>query len=123
MTENDKFTQIALQRHETTYYPAFKVGQLLNLSGLAVAKITSSFMVLTSDGQKNNLGLSIKFEAKGMKVLEYSRKDGRNWEFSEKALALIREYKVNKTPKKTAQYLTCFPGALPGSFQISRLPR
>jgi 5'-3' exoribonuclease 1 len=51
-------------------------------------------MVLTSDHQKNNLGLSIKFEAKSLKVVDYSRKNARYWEFSEKAVDLIREYKV-----------------------------
>lgn len=51
-------------------------------------------MVLTSDHQKNNLGLSIKFEAKSLKVIDYSRKNARYWEFSEKAVDLIREYKV-----------------------------
>lgn len=51
-------------------------------------------MVLGPDGSKVNLGLSLKFEAKGMKVMEYSRKDGRTWEFSDKALALIRSYKT-----------------------------
>lgn len=66
---------------------------MLGLTSMAVAKITSSFMVITSDGQKNNLGLSLKFEAKALKVIDYSRKDGRTWEFSEKAVTLIREYK------------------------------
>jgi hypothetical protein len=55
-------------------------------------------MVLTSDHQKNNLGLSIKFEAKSLKVIDYSRKNARYWEFSEKAVDLIREYKVG-SPK------------------------
>ena len=67
---------------------------MLGMSGRALSRITSSFMVVTSDGNKTNLGLSLKFEAKGMKVVDYSRKSGRNWEFSEKAVALIREYKV-----------------------------
>ena len=67
---------------------------MVGLSGMAVAKITSSFMVLTSDGQKHNLGLSIKFDAKSMKVIDYSRKEGRHWEFSDKAIELLREYKV-----------------------------
>ena len=52
-------------------------------------------MVITSDNQKQNLGLSLKFEGKGLKVMDYSRKDGRNWEFSEKAMELIRNYKVS----------------------------
>jgi 5'-3' exoribonuclease 1 len=67
---------------------------MVGISGRALGKITSSFMVLTSDEQKNNLGLSIKFEAKALKVIDYSRKEGRTWEYSEKAIQLIREYKV-----------------------------
>ena len=68
---------------------------MLGLSGKALSKITSSFMVLSAEEDKTNLGLSIKFEAKAMKVVEYSRKEGRVWEFSEKAVDLIREYKVS----------------------------
>jgi len=51
-------------------------------------------MVLTSDGQKQNLGLSIKFDAKSMKVIDWSRKDDRHWEFSDRAVELLREYKA-----------------------------
>jgi len=53
-------------------------------------------MVISGDGQKNNLGLSLKFEAKGMKVLDYSQKtaNGRGWEYSEMTIDLIRNYKV-----------------------------
>jgi hypothetical protein len=69
------------------YYQSFKAANLLGISGLALSKITSSFMVLTTDSFKNNLGLSLKFEAKSLK-------EGRLWEFSEKTIDLIREYKV-----------------------------
>ena len=40
------------------------------------------------------LGLSIKFEGKAMKVLNYSNKNGNVWEFSDLAIDLIRDYKV-----------------------------
>lgn len=50
-------------------------------------------MVITSDGVKNNLGLSLKFEAKALKVINYSRKEGRNWEYSQNTVDLIREYR------------------------------
>jgi len=43
---------------------------------------------------KINLGLSVKFEAKARKVIDYSRKTDRYWEFSQTTVALIREYKV-----------------------------
>lgn len=50
-------------------------------------------MVATGN-QKSNLGLSLKFEGKSMKVLGYSRKSDQGWEFSEKAVELVREYRV-----------------------------
>ena len=67
---------------------------MVGLPGRAVSKITSSFMVITSNNQKQNLGLNLKFEGRGLKVINYSKKDGKFWEFSEKAVELIRDYKV-----------------------------
>ncbi|KAJ7082372.1 exonuclease II [Mycena belliarum] len=93
--ENDKFKAIVDTRQSGRYYPSFKVADMVGMSGRALSKITSSFLVITSDGQKTNLGLSLKFEAKALKVIDYSRKDQRHWEFSEKAVDLIREYKTN----------------------------
>lgn len=54
-------------------------------------------MVTSGAGDKGkvNLGLSLKFDAKALKVIDYSRKDNtKYWEFSEKAIRLISEYKV-----------------------------
>ncbi|KAI0342644.1 hypothetical protein BDW22DRAFT_1329856 [Trametopsis cervina] len=92
--ENAQFREIVTNRSAQDYYPSYEVSDMTGLSGMAVAKIMSSFMVLTSDGHKHNLGLSIKFEAKGMKVIDYSRKNGRHWEFSDKAVGLLKEYKA-----------------------------
>lgn len=92
-TENNKFKTIVDSRVSQHYLPSYKAASAIGMSPRALSKITSSFMVLTSDHQKNNLGLSIKFEAKGLKVIDYSLKTGRYWEFSEKAVDLIREYK------------------------------
>ncbi|KAG2018391.1 exonuclease II [Coprinopsis cinerea AmutBmut pab1-1] len=92
--EIDKFKAIVDTRKSSRYFPSYRVADMLGMSGRALGKITSSFLVLTSDEQKTNLGLSLKFEAKSMKVIDYSRKDGRNWEYSEKAVELIREYKA-----------------------------
>jgi 5'-3' exoribonuclease 1 len=81
-------------RKSGNYYPSFKAAELVGISGRALSKITSSFMVIMNDNSKINLGLSLKFEAKALKVIDYSRKDGRHWEFSEKTVELIREYRV-----------------------------
>ncbi|KAF9220420.1 hypothetical protein BS17DRAFT_344744 [Gyrodon lividus] len=91
--ENDNFKAIVQNRVSQQYYPSFKAANALRISGRALSKITSSFMILTSDSSKNNLGLSLKFEAKSLKVVDYSRKDGHYWEFSKKTIDLIREYK------------------------------
>ncbi|KAH8112662.1 exonuclease II [Phellopilus nigrolimitatus] len=91
--EIEKFKAIVSNRLGAKYFPSYTVAEMIGISGHALSKITASFMVLTADGQKNNLGLSLKFEAKSLKVIGYSRKNGRFWEFSEKAVQLIREYK------------------------------
>jgi hypothetical protein len=64
------------------------------MSGRALSRITSSFLVITNSNQKVNLGLSLKFEAKSLKVVGYSRKNERYWEFSQKAIDLIKAYQV-----------------------------
>lgn len=94
--ENESFTKIVLDRLPGRYLQSYDAANAIGITGLALARIASSLMILTSDGQKTNLGLSLKFEAKGLKVMDYSRKEGRSWEFSDKAIDLIREYKVWK---------------------------
>ncbi|KAH0584878.1 hypothetical protein H2248_008156 [Termitomyces sp. 'cryptogamus'] len=92
--EIDQFKAIVESRWSTRYFPSFKAADMLGISGRALSKITSSFMVITSDNQKTNLGLSLKFETKALKVIDYTRKEGRHWEYSEKAVELIRDYKL-----------------------------
>ncbi|EIN10031.1 hypothetical protein PUNSTDRAFT_66463 [Punctularia strigosozonata HHB-11173 SS5] len=93
-SENEKFKEVVKNRVSNRFIPSFRVGDMVGLSGRALSKITSSFMVLTSDNQKVNLGLSLKFEAKALKVIGYSRKENRYWEFTEQAIDLIKEYKA-----------------------------
>ncbi|PGH12408.1 hypothetical protein AJ80_06715 [Polytolypa hystricis UAMH7299] len=80
------------ERH-SPYTPAFAIARNLRLNPLTVAKITSSFTVLM-DGQRVNLGLNLKFEAKKLKVLGYSRRSNNGWEFSEKAVGLLQDYMI-----------------------------
>ncbi|KAI9726083.1 MAG: hypothetical protein M1828_002091 [Chrysothrix sp. TS-e1954] len=85
---------VALNALRTTpYTPSFAVARLLNLSPLALSKITASFSV-ESSSLRLNLGLNLKFEAKKQKVLGYSRKGDTGWEFSQKAIDLIMQYMV-----------------------------
>ncbi|KAF2113567.1 XRN 5'-3' exonuclease N-terminus-domain-containing protein [Lophiotrema nucula] len=78
------------------YTPSYVVARKLHMPSLALSKITASFKV-NSSGLSLNLGLNLKFEAKKMKVLGYSRKTESGWEYSQKAIELL------------AQYMTKFP--------------
>ena len=85
---------IARSAEQTTpYTPSFQVAKTLHLNPLALSKITSSFSVMSSS-MKLNLGLNLKFEARKMKVLGYSRRGQTGWEFSQKAINLLIEYMV-----------------------------
>jgi 5'-3' exoribonuclease 1 len=75
------------------YTPSYQVARSLNLNSLVLAKITSSFSVRVGDSRVN-LGLNLKFEAKKLKVLGYSRKSGGGWEFSRAAVELIQQYMI-----------------------------
>ncbi|KAJ9365787.1 putative exonuclease Kem1 [Paecilomyces variotii] len=75
------------------YTPSFIIARNLHLNPLALAKITSSFTV-DVDGQRVNLGLNLKFEAKKQKVLGYSRRGESGWEFSQKAIELVQQYMI-----------------------------
>lgn len=92
--ENYLFSQIVQTRPGERYLPSPVVGRGLGISGLALSKIASSVLVELMDGSKVNIGLSIKYEAKGQKVMGYSRKNDRGWEYSQKAYTLLQEYLV-----------------------------
>ncbi|KAI9509818.1 exonuclease II [Russula earlei] len=91
--ENEAIKGAVAKGTATHYLPSFQVAEMLAMSKRALSRVTSSFMVLLADGQKVNLGLSIKFEGKSMKVFNYSNKNGNVWEFSDLAIDLIRDYK------------------------------
>ena len=82
---------VADAEHHSSYSPSFAVAKVLGLNPLVLSKITSSFQVMVND-ERVNLGLNLKFEAKRLKVLGYSRRGPTGWEFSQKAIELIRLY-------------------------------
>ena len=90
--QNEFGREIARQAERLSpYTPSFLVARDLQLNSLALAKITSSYTV-TVDDTRVNLGLNLKFEAKKLKVLGYSRKSESGWEFSRAAIALLTQY-------------------------------
>ncbi|KAG0260553.1 hypothetical protein BG011_001826 [Mortierella polycephala] len=78
----------------TVYMPSFIVNKKVGISGLILSKLTSSLhVVYRATDRRVNLGLNLKFEGKKQKVLGYTRKTDSGWEFSQKAVALLQEYK------------------------------
>ncbi|KAL4952788.1 XRN 5'-3' exonuclease N-terminus-domain-containing protein [Aspergillus filifer] len=75
------------------YMPSFAIAKSLRLNPLVLAKITSSFSV-DVEGQRVNLGLNLKFEARKQKVLGYSRRGESGWEFSARAVGLLQQYMI-----------------------------
>ena len=73
------------------YRSAFEASKILHISTFFLSKITSTYMIYEKE-RKINVGLSLKFEGKGIKTLGYTRKNGRSWEYSDIAIGLIREY-------------------------------
>ena len=82
-----------VERH-TPYTPSYAVARMLSLNPLVLSKLTSAFQVILEEGRMN-LGLNLKFEAKKLKVLGYSRRSDSGWEFSQKAIELVQQYMLN----------------------------
>ncbi|KAG5439477.1 hypothetical protein PCANB_002051 [Pneumocystis canis] len=76
----------------TIYYPSYVAAKMAGLTGITFSKLMSSFFVMV-DKQKVNLGLNLKYEARKIKVIGYSRKTERGWEYTQEAVDLIQEYK------------------------------
>lgn len=89
--ENERYRQVVRTRQTERYYPSFVLARQLGISSLALSRITSTMLVEHKDG-KSNIGLSLKFESKGQKVLGYSRKNDRGWEYSEATYRLVEKY-------------------------------
>ncbi|KAI8977920.1 exoribonuclease 1 [Pilobolus umbonatus] len=88
-----------MQEKEVRYIPIHALAQILRLPVATLSKLSSSLTVNDRGGMRINVGLNLKFEGRGEKVLGYSRKhpDGF-WEFSPRAVQLIKEY-VEKHPE------------------------
>jgi 5'-3' exoribonuclease 1 len=100
--ERDFGVEITRQAEmQNPYIPSYQVARQLQLHPLVLSKLTSAFNVHSS-GLRLNLGLNLKFEAKKQKVLGYSRKSENGWEYSPKAIDLIKQYMI-KFPEFVAR--------------------
>ncbi|KAJ3372350.1 hypothetical protein HDU91_003960 [Kappamyces sp. JEL0680] len=83
------------EQEQLKYFPGWQIAKRLKISALALSKITSSMQVtIESSAQKINLGLNLKYDSRGLKVLGYSQKTDRGWEYSQRAITLIEQYRT-----------------------------
>jgi 5'-3' exoribonuclease 1 len=94
-TREPEFGRNIVQQAERmlAYTPSYAVARQLHLHPLVLSKLTSAFNV-NSSGLRLNVGLNLKFESKGLKVLGFSRKSANGWEYSPKAVDLITQYMI-----------------------------
>ncbi|KAJ3034412.1 hypothetical protein HK097_004516, partial [Rhizophlyctis rosea] len=90
---------------EEQWTPSWLLAKQMGMSGLALSKVMSGLHVVQRGGDERwNLGLGLKFEAKGRKVVGWSRKSegnggfgrdgGGQWEFGRRAVEVVGEYKA-----------------------------
>lgn len=85
-----------IESREIKYYPSFDICRSLGINALFLSKLTSGFMIendLIKGGRRVNVGLELKFDAKRIKVLGYTEKNGKFWTFSPWAIKLVEDYK------------------------------
>jgi 5'-3' exoribonuclease 1 len=94
------------------YIASFVLAKQLKIPNLVLSRVTSSMTVNCMRLKKSwNLGLEMKFEGKQLKVLGYTRKGERGWEFSNAAKDLIVSFMVYIIVSYL-MYLDCLSGFL-----------
>lgn len=92
--ENRIFSDLVRTRPSGHYYPSHILCRRIGLSGLQLSKICSTLMVKLGNDSKVNIGIPMKFESKGLKVLGYTRRNDRGWEYSETAAQALEKYRT-----------------------------
>lgn len=90
--------RLEIETKKIRYFPSYEAAKQLKMGGLFLSKITGSYMVREKGGGRLNIGLDIKSDARRLKVLGYTKKSSRLWEFSPLAIDLLKEYRA-KFPK------------------------
>ena len=81
------------EQHALKYHSLSQVCRMLHISPMLLSKITSMYLIYAPKGtRREDVGLGLKFEGKQLKVLGYTKKRGRSWEFSDLAVATVNDY-------------------------------
>ncbi|KAF5348600.1 hypothetical protein D9756_009694 [Leucocoprinus leucothites] len=80
---------------EPVYLPSYDVAKILGISPLALSKITSTFPVTVEHSANQlDIGIGMKFDRTGFKVIDYTRKHKSYWEYSGTAVEHLKAYKA-----------------------------
>jgi 5'-3' exoribonuclease 1 len=80
-----------VERKKIRYIQQSQASKSMSVDSLFFSRITSSYSV-ENGGQRVDVGLNLKFDSRRLKVIGYTRKGLRGWEYSEKAMNLIKQY-------------------------------
>ncbi|KAJ1659631.1 exonuclease II Exo2, partial [Coemansia sp. RSA 25] len=92
---HDNFLAVqALARADTEHYaPSYAVARTVGVSPLLLSRITSKLLLLGDDSKHVHVGLDLKSEARRLKVAGFTRRGPSGWQFSDRAVALVAQYK------------------------------
>ncbi|KAJ1723077.1 exonuclease II Exo2 [Coemansia erecta] len=78
------------------YKPSFVVARELGIAPLLLSRITSKMSLQDpskyGDASRVHIGLDLKFEARRLKVIGYTKRGPNGWMFSDRAVSLIASY-------------------------------
>jgi 5'-3' exoribonuclease 1 len=79
---------------KTKYLPGWQLAKQLKISSLGLSRLTSAFLVeIAGTDRRVNLGLNLKYDHRSQKALGYTQKTANGWEYSPKALELLKAYR------------------------------
>ncbi|KAJ1843603.1 exonuclease II Exo2, partial [Coemansia sp. RSA 486] len=97
------------------YRPSYQVARELGISPLLLSRISSRIALIDTTNSRDSarlfIGLDLKFEAKRLKVIGYTKRGPNGWLFSDRAVDLISRYiaefpdmfaYLNRNPNKDA---------------------
>ncbi|KAG5354373.1 5'-3' exoribonuclease 1 [Yarrowia sp. C11] len=84
--------KIAQTEYTTTkYYPSYQAAKMAGIQSSLLGRICSKCLIQKGDS-KIDVGLNLRNEGKREKVLGYTRRTQQGWEYTQDAIALVKNY-------------------------------
>ncbi|QPG74944.1 hypothetical protein FOA43_002282 [Brettanomyces nanus] len=113
-------TRAQYEKHALKFHPSNTVAKMLHISPLFLSKITSMYLIYAPGGERReDVGLGLKFQGKQQKVLGFTRKSERYWEYSDLAVATLDDY-MKKFPEVFKALRNYHGNSIPESEELFR---